>query len=401
MKLSIKKIFSNISLFMTFALLIATIAVVFTFEQGNSFKKVNILNTQKEIASALHELDKKDLELTLIQFNGKSTQLRYQIEKLYDLNKYDTIGKYILGNSQDYLAQLEKLSMLVSEFNTKAFKYFNSSDNAEIKLKESLDVSLENLNNHISNIIFKNIEYDNEKFKLLQILAISTFFVIFILTFWYQRRLRKIYEDIIFLYSPKSGKITYEVHTIEADAIYIRMSRRPGFTVDQASIDPITGINNNKGLENTYAEKKGMKASSYTALTVLEVDDFSKTNKAFPQDLTQSILKKIAYTISLYEQSADVIARSGYNQFTLIFSRETKEQAFKEVDAIRQSISELKFAVQNQAPIHVTVSGGFYIKQKNVALNRSIDDAKAILKWGKTQNKNKIHQKKDMANLSL
>ena len=401
MKLSIKKIFSNISLFMSFALIIAIIAVVFTFEQDNSFKKINVLNIQKEIATALHKLDKKDLELTLIQFNGKSTQLRYQIEKLYDLNKYDIIGKYVLDNSQEYLAQLEKLSMLVGEFNTKAFKYFNSIDKTEIKLKKSLDVSLENLNNHISNIIFKNIEYDNKKFKLLQVLAISTFFIIFILTFWYQRRLRKIYEDIIFLYSPKSGKIIYELHTIEADAIYLRMSRKSGSIVDQSNIDPITGINNNKGLENTYAEKKGMKENNFTALTVLEVDDFSKTNKAFPQDLTQSMLKKIAYTISLYQQSADVIARSDYNQFTLIFSRETKEQAFKEVDAIRQSISELKFIAQNQAAIYITVSGGFYIKQKNVALNRSIDEAKAILEWGKTQHKNKIYQKKDVASLNL
>ena len=396
MKLSIKKIFRNITLFMSFALLIAIISVLFSFDQENSFKKINLLNTQKTIASTLYKLDKKDLELTLIQYNGKSTQLRYQIEQLYNLYKYDKFGNYILNNSEEYFNQLKKLTTLVNTFNTIAQQYYKSTDKTEEKLRASLDSSYTNLNNHISSMIFKNIEYDNKKFELLQVFAILSLIIILIFTYWYHKRLSKIYEDISFLYSSKIGKTNHELHTLEADAIYLRMKRKPEAQIDPSNIDPITGINNNKGLKNSYAEKKGMKDNNFTAVAVLEIDNFSKTNRAFPQELTQSILKKIASTISLYERVSDVIARSDYNQFTIILSRKTKEQAFKEIDSIRQSISELKIKAPTQVAIQITVSGGFCIKPNNITLNSSIDDAKSILEFAKKQGKDKIYQKSDM-----
>jgi len=396
MKLSIKNIFKNITMFMFFALIVAAISVLFTFEQSNSFKKIDILNTQKAIASSLYKLENKDLELTLIQFNGKSTQLRYQIEKLHNLYKYDIVGNYVLDNSKEYFIQLEKLTTLVNTFNEKAYQYYKSSPKTEKKLFNDLYNSFENLNNHISSMIFKNIEYDNKKFEILQFLAIFSLVVVFIFTFWYQKRLRKIYEDINFLYSPKSSKTNNDLHTIEADAIYLRMNRKPDKKIDPTNIDPITGINNNKGLRNSYAEKKGMKDSDFTAVAIIEIDNFSKTNRAFPQEFTQAILKKIAYTISLFEQVSDVIARSDYNQFTIIISRKTKEQAFKEIDSIRQSISELKFVAPTQVAIQITVSGGFCIKPNNIALNSSMDDAKTVLEFAKKQGKNKIYQKRDM-----
>ncbi len=399
MKSSIKNIFKNISSFMTFALIVATISVVFTFEQSNSFKKIDILNTQKAIALSLYELDKKDLESTLILFNGKSTELRFEIKKLYNLYEYDIIGNYILDNSKEYFAQLEKLTALMNTFNAQVHQYYKSPQKTEKELYELAGDSFENLNKHISTMIFKNIEYDNKKFKLLQMLAIFSFVIVFIFTFWFQRRLRKIYEDITFLFSPKNSSENHELHTIEADAIFLRLKKRTVSKIDPTNIDPITGINNNKGLESSYAEKKDMKKDNFTAIAILEIDNFSKTNRAFPQELTQSMLKKIAYTISLFEQVTDVISRSGYNQFTIILSRQSKDQAFKEIDAIRQSISELKFVAQDNIPVQLTVSGAFMIKPNGVTLSNSIDDVKVILEFAKTHGKNKIYQKRDMVNV--
>ncbi|MCF6330467.1 MAG: diguanylate cyclase [Sulfurimonas sp.] len=399
MKSSIKNIFKNISSFMTFALIVATISVLFTFEQNNSFKKIDILNTHKAIALSLYELDKKDLELALIHFNGKSTELRHQIEKLHNLYEYDIIGNYILGNSKEYHTQIEKLTALTRTFNTQANQYYKSLEETQKESHESLKDSFKNLNNHISSMIFKNIEYDNKKFQLLQMLAIFTFVIVFIFTFWFQRRLRKIYKDITFLYSPKNSSANHELHTIEADAIFLRLNKRAVSKTDPTNIDPITGINNNKGLESSYSEKKDIKKDNFTAITILKVDNFSKTDRAFPQELTQNMLKKIAYTISLFEQVTDVISRSDYNQFTIILSRQTKEQAFKEIDAIRQSISELKFTGQANKEIQLTVSGAFIIKPNSVTLSNSIDDAKIILEYAKKHDKNKIYQKRDMINV--
>lgn len=80
MKQSIKKIFSNLSMFLILATLFAGFGVLISLDHAGAYEKVDNLNNQKKIISTLTELDKSDLELALIQFNGKSTQLLNQIE---------------------------------------------------------------------------------------------------------------------------------------------------------------------------------------------------------------------------------------------------------------------------------------------------------------------------------
>ena len=87
-------------------------------------------------------------------------------------------------------------------------------------------------------------------------------------------------------------------------------------------------------------------------------------------------MKKIAYTISLYEQPVDVIARTDYNQYTIILSRPSKEQCFKDADLIRESIADLKFNVPNVGTERITVTGGHIIKPNNTALDEAIKQAK-------------------------
>ena len=164
-------------------------------------------------------------------------------------------------------------------------------------------------------------------------------------------------------------------------------------------IDQVTSINNAKGMVSSYAEKKGMKDSNFTSVTTFEIDNFSKSNRAFSQELTQAILKKVAFTISLHEQATDVIARTDYNQFTVILSRPSKEQSFKDVDIIKQSVSELKFNVPDKGTANITVSGGFVIKPNNTHLDEAIKSSKEILKFAKEHGRNRVAQVRDVANL--
>ena len=93
----------------------------------------------------------------------------------------------------------------------------------------------------------------------------------------------------------------------------------------------------------------------------------------------------------------DVIARTDYNQFTLVFSRPSKEQAYKDIEAIRESIAELKFSLADIGAIQITVTGGFVIKPNNTSLEEAIKKAKEILIYAKTIGKNRILQNRDMA----
>jgi diguanylate cyclase (GGDEF)-like protein len=152
---------------------------------------------------------------------------------------------------------------------------------------------------------------------------------------------------------------------------------------------------------SSYSSKKGMKDSNFTSVTVFEIDNFSKQKRAFSQEFTQAILKKVAFTISLHEQATDVIARTDYNQFTVILSRASKEQSFKDVDIIRQSISEIKFKVPGGDSTTITTSGGFIIKPNNLHLDEAIRKAKEVLIHAKKNGKNTISQIRDLAEHEL
>ncbi len=399
MKQSIKKIFQNLNTYLLFVLFVAILAMFLVLEHSLSFDKVDNLQNQKKIISTLTKLDKSDLELALIQFNGKSTRLHQEINKLRTLYKYAYIDKYILKNEQEYFADLQKLSELTDTFNKAAKKYYVNTKNIENEkqAKEELDKALSTINKHIDSMLLKSINYNEEKFYFVKNGVIIIFILIFLATIYYRRALNAIYKDIEFLYQADKNKKTYTIYSQEVDAIALRMNRKNVSNNNPDFIDPVTGINNHKGLINQYSAKRHTKESNFTSVTVIEVDTFSKSNRVFPQDVTQAILKKIAYTISLHEQAVDVIARTDFNQFTIVLSRSSKEQSYKDVEIIRQSIAELKFNIPHKGTTQITISGGFIIKPNNTSLEEAMKQAKEILHYAQSTGTNRILQSRDLA----
>jgi len=397
MKYSIKRIFEHLQIYLLFIFFIALFALLLTFEQQLSFDKVNNLNNQKKIISTLTKLDKNDIELALIQFNGKSIQLHQEIDKLKMLYKYNFTDKYVLRNGKEYFNDLQKLSLLTDTFNNAAHKYYINTKNKQLEdaAKKALDVSLYKITQYIDAMLLKDIRYNQEKFNIIKILVIIVFVLILLATFWYRKMLNAMYRDVEYLFQVEKNKKDYEIFSLEADAIALRMNRKSVIHDNPTMLDPVTEINNYKGLLNSYANKKGLKDSNFTSVTVLEIDNFSKTNRAYTQEITQAILKKVAYTISLHEQPIDVIARTDYNQFTVILSRISKEQLFKDMEIIRESIAELKFHTPQNGQITITLTGGFIIKPNNTSLDEAIKQSKEILEFAKTTGKNKILQLRD------
>ena len=394
MKQSIEKIFNNLSTFLILATLFAGFGVLVSIDHTGSYEKIDNLNNQKHIISTLTELDKSDLELALIQFNGKSTQLLNNIEKLRILYTLNFTEQYILGNEKEYLNDLDELTKLTNEFNLNARQYYIKDKRNENTKKEKLNQSFNKLYKQIDEIIFKSITYNKEKFNIHKNVTYIAFIIILLFTFIYRKKLNYIYDDLYYLYN--LDKKDYIIYSKEADAISLRMNRKPTISDNPTMLDPVTGINNHKGMISSYAQKKGMKESNFTAVTILEIDNFSKSNRAYSQEFTQNILKKVAFTISLHEQSADVIARIDYNQFAVILSRASKEMAFKDMDIIRQSISEIKFKSKATGSIVVTVSGGYVIKPNNTTLDESTREAKKALTHAKEHGGNRISQIRDI-----
>jgi diguanylate cyclase (GGDEF)-like protein len=386
---------------MLFVLFASFIFMSLTFEQQLSFDKINNLSKQKKVISKIASLQTDDVELALIQINGNLAQLQSDINGLKDIYKYSISEKYILNNKSEYFAELDKLNLFIDSFVKHAREYYTDIHNSTktLKNKNSLQLALNRVNQHIDSIILKDVDYNQAKFNIFKYFSLFSFVVIFIITIWYRKRLYFIYADILHLVSVENNKQTYKIYTQELDAISLRMRRKTVTTDNPILMDQVTGINNYKGLIQEYSNKKGMKDSFFTAVTILEIDNFSKSKRTYSQELTQAILKKIAFTISLHEKATDVIARTDYNQFTIILSRQSKEQAFKDADIIKQSIGELKFNTPDNASI--TTTGGFIIKPNNTNLEEAMKQAKEILASAQKIGNNKVLQTINMANSTL
>lgn len=397
MKHSIKNIFKNLSTFFIFATVFAGFGVVVAIEHTSSYKKVENLANQRIIISEILNLSKENPEISLIELQGKTTQLKYDVEKLYSLYEYSLIEKFIL-NSKEYLSDLDILDKLRADFTKKANNYYKDTTDLNLN-KNELQESFNSLNNHVNNIIIKSIYYDQAKFNIHQKVTYFAFIIILIASLWYRKRLALIYKDLEFL-----NNINLQGHNTfsqEAESISLKIRRKPVIAENPIMLDAVTGINNQKGMMNSYAERKGIKDSNFTSVTVFEVDNFSKTNKAYSQELTQSILKKIAFSISLHQQATDVVARTDYNQFTVILSRGTKDQLFKDADDIRCSIFELKLNSTEVGDVKVSLCGGHVLKPNNISLEEAIRQAKKILLHAQKNSKNRISQVKDLAHSEL
>lgn len=387
-------------MFLMFAALLAGFGALASIDHSNSYSKIDNLKNQKKIISSIMTLPTADLELAVIQLNGKSTQLHLEIDKLRSQYTYSFSEKYILSNSKEYLADLDTLSSLTTNFNQKSAQYYKKYDQNNTLNLQEMKSSFDTLYGFINTIILKSVTYNQAMFNIHKNITYAVFVIVLFAAIWYRKRLSAIYSDIEFLYNVNHKK-NYSVFSEEIDAISLRMKRKSTISENPTMIDPVTGINNLKGMMNSYAEKKGIKEGYFTSVTVLEIDNFSKSNKVYSQEFTQIILKKVAFTLSLHQQATDVIARTDYNQFTVILSRPKKEQSFAEIDTIRKSISELKLSTPELGIVEITVSGGYVIKPNNVNLEESIRQAKKVLLHAQNSGKNMISQIKDLASSEL
>ncbi len=399
MKISIKKVLNHLSLFLLINTFLAVFLAALIVEQKFSYKKIDNLNEQRKLINSLRNIPKKDIEYALLQFNGKSNLLLIKIDNLKELYKYDLIGQYILKNSKEYLNDLEKLKQETKRFNQSAKKFYISNKKDINKNKLSLQQEFYKINYLLDQLFIKNVRYNQQKTDIIFDVTVILILSLVLSTFWYRNKLKHILSDIEFLSSVGSKKAKdYKPVTLEADAILMKMSKkRSPATVDSNYLDPVTNILNNKGLYVMYAQRKSLKNQQFTSVTVFEIDNFSKKNKNYPQELIQAILKKIAYTLSLYEQISDVMARTDFNQFTMVISRTTKDQCFKDIETIKQTINELKFKLPNGKITNITISGGFVIKPTNKSLDEAISQAKQLMTFAKAnKDGNFIAQTTDM-----
>jgi len=400
MRWSIKSIFDNISRALIALTVVLGLIATITFTLNSSVEKVDLLLHQKALIQEAYNLGREDIQLSNIQLKGIVNNIKFDITKMRDAFGYDILGNYVYGHSIPYMNDLEQLTIKQLLYIEAAENYYYQSlEDLEERLDE-YDFAQAEYEAKLFELEEKHLIYENEKFNALQYLIYLSFLISLISALWFTRRLAFVYSDLKTLYSVDLESKGRMYLTEEAEMITKRMSRKPTANENPAFIDPVTEINNYKGLLHGFANRKGNNGA-VLAVCVFSLDNFRDVEKTYKKDLANQILKKIGFMFSLYEQHTDVLGRIDYDQFVLVLNRASKDIALNDCEQIRKNIEETKFKAPKGEVIKVTVSGGFVVKTPNKQLDQTIAHAKEILGAAIKQGGNRIAQLRDHSEKSI
>ncbi len=397
MLISIKNVFNNLSSQLAFLTFTGIVLFLLILEVHTSFEKINILKMQKILVEKIVSFGREDLELSSIQLRGKSTQLVNEVDRLKQRFNYDVTAQYIFGQKDDYFKELDHLEELTVEFTEAANAWYDPSTKHLPQREEEMKRLQWSVINYIDQIMENNNAYFLQKVEALLTISFVLVFGMLMITMWYSRKLSKIAEDIRSLYAVDFDLANFSPITHDVEAIAKRMNRKPTTSENPAMMDPITGVNNYKGLLHEYGNKKLKGSNNFTGVCVFEVDNLRTMDKKLPKEFTQAVLKKIGFMMSLHQQHTDVLARIDYDKFAIVLSRKGKDLAYNDCELIRKSVEDTVFKVPKGSTISVTISGGFAIKPGNKSLDDSITQAKEILQVALKGGRNKIAQIRDLA----
>jgi diguanylate cyclase (GGDEF)-like protein/PAS domain S-box-containing protein len=197
---------------------------------------------------------------------------------------------------------------------------------------------------------------------------------------------------------------THELHKLneELNIEIINRKKTESNIKYLAEHDELTGLSNrrifNKKLEQSILTAKD---NEYFALAFLDIDSFKNINDTFGHTNGDAILKEISIRIRSKLMNLNTIARTGGDEFLVLFSISSSKDSFKEsVELIRKCFDQPFYL--NQEKLYITTSVGVAIypddgdnretlmKNVDIALYTAKDEGKSIYKFCDDSIKNQV-----------
>lgn len=110
----------------------------------------------------------------------------------------------------------------------------------------------------------------------------------------------------------------------------------------QASIDPLTGLNNRRSTME-YLEKLLINAEDPISICLCDIDFFKHVNDTYGHDIGDVVLQKIAETFHKELPQDSFVSRWGGEEFLLIFPHSNGDEANFALDILRSKIKAIAF----------------------------------------------------------
>ena len=159
----------------------------------------------------------------------------------------------------------------------------------------------------------------------------------------------------------------------------------------QANTDPLTKLPNRRFLEAVYFEKVSKDPASYFPLStvVVDIDHFKVINDSYGHDVGDEVLRHFTEIMKSAVRTTDIVARTGGEEFLVIFPKATLTQALKLAEIIRAKVEGNPF---DKGDIHhkITASFGVATALTDGNINGTIKQADDNLYQAKNSGRNKV-----------
>lgn len=395
MLLSIKKIFNNIKSALFLLILGILLLTAELFLVSDYTYRLNQLRNQHLLIDKILTTKAGDPQMVSIAINGTVAEIDLSVKLSSQKSFLEA-----LSTSKDELPNLLRSLESSSEtFQNNALSWatalkmpHSEKEYSELlKTKESFIQDIDNLSiytvQHLSNII-----------TMVKITAITLLVLSIGLFFRYRYRLTQIYKDIDVACAVDTNGEQKKALTQEIDFILKRSARKIVQAPSACSglVNPLSGLNNLKGLLTVCNTKKSSRSSNTIFLVVFEIDQYQSSIAPLSKEDRGNLFKKIGDIIALHEQPLDITAHLDDDRIVCLLSRNSKQVALEDCEKILHSVEASSFNTA-KGIIKITLSGGFLLKIPVKSIEEAIEDALKLVEKAKESGGNRIAQLRDRA----
>jgi diguanylate cyclase (GGDEF)-like protein len=151
----------------------------------------------------------------------------------------------------------------------------------------------------------------------------------------------------------------------------------------QAITDSLTGAYNKSYVMDSISE------SEYCSIAMLDIDNFKKLNDTYGHPAGDFILKRVTEIMKHEFRETDIVGRYGGDEFIIVLRDCSVENAFNVVEKLRLKVETEIFRYSGN-DIHVTISAGISLNDKNDRKHRVVERADEALYRAKNAGRNRV-----------
>jgi len=125
------------------------------------------------------------------------------------------------------------------------------------------------------------------------------------------------------------------------------------------STDPLTGLLNRRGLEQSLARTmaESNRKAIYSVVALLDLDSFKRINDQYGHSAGDEVLKTVAQTIKENVRAIDSVARIGGDEFVILMPSTCLYEGTRVAERIRQAIASLNLYPDDEGRVVTTSIG--------------------------------------------